>query len=99
MINTEHVELKILYCKLFPQFLPQFFETVNCKDFEEELTVDLTPVEFMGFSTRTKNTLKRYAIDNYGELKSLTQKDLERFKGLGEKGIKEIREFFEGENK
>ena len=56
----------------------------------KESIIISTPIEYLNFSNRTYNCLKRNNINFISDLLKYTQNDLEEIKNLGNKSIREI---------
>ena len=52
---------------------------------------DSCPLEDLDFSVRTYNCLMRHGIDTLGELRAISDEDLQRVRNLGRRGLEEIR--------
>lgn len=49
-------------------------------------------IEYLELSVRTYNSLKRAGFDTVGELREASDMDLMRIRGLGRRGLEEIKE-------
>lgn len=73
--------------RIFEYDIPNVIKNLNYEAVESMLE---TPLEAMGFSTRTYNCLKRAGVDTLGGITKMYQFELEGVRNLGRKGVTEV---------